>query len=202
MATQISQMVVRQDSAENWIDGGWLDKGELGYDQTYHVLKIGTANRQAWNDALTINDNVTLESLGIIATKDEINILHGVVISSTILNYLQNVRSDVQEQIDNKSSNTHTHTINITGTTETSEQITTVASAEHHHDYEQIKSMKEAGAHMHTVNVPTQTFESDESGKFVLVFGVQTINTSELGNHTHELILRCLIYFPRQSVFL
>lgn len=41
---------------------------------------------------------------------------------------------------------------------------------------------------MHTVNIPTQTFESDESGKFVLVFGVQTVNTSELGNHTHELV--------------
>lgn len=41
---------------------------------------------------------------------------------------------------------------------------------------------------MHAVNVPTQTFESDDSGKFVLVFGIQTVNTSELGNHTHELV--------------
>lgn len=107
---------------------------------------------------------MTLESLGITATAEEINILDGVVISSTILNYLDGVRSNVQEQIDSKSSNTHTH------------------------EYSRVSGMEDAGVHAHAVEVPTQTFENDGFGGFVLTFGVQTVNVSEAGAHKHNLI--------------
>ena len=36
--------------------------------------------------------------------------------------------------------------------------------------------------------MPTQTFESDGSGKYVLAFGTQTINVSEAGVHVHNII--------------
>lgn len=192
MATQISQLVVRQDTAVNWIDGGWLDKGELGYDETHHILKIGTANRQPWGDALTINDNVTLESLGITATAEEINILHGVVISSTILNYLQGVRSNVQEQIDSKSSNTHVHDVEISGTAKATNSYTSVASSTHTHEYTRVSGVEEHGVHSHTVNVPTQKIEQDASGNYILAFGMQLVNVNEAGAHTHNILTETL----------
>lgn len=127
--------------------------------------------------------------MGIIATAEEINILHGVVISGTILNYLEGVRSNVQQQLDNKSSNTHTHNVEFTGTASaTKDSGVAVASAAHTHEYTSIKEIESNGSHNHTVNVPTQTFESDGSGKYVLVFGMQSIAVSEAGAHVHNLI--------------
>lgn len=135
---------------------------------------------------------MTLESLGITATAEEINILDGVVISSTILNYLEGVRSNVQEQIDNKSSNTHTHNIEFNGIAASTSQGAEVASATHTHTYEHVTAVENSGAHQHNVEVPTQTFEQDGAGKYVLVFGVQTVNTSEIAAHTHNLISKTI----------
>lgn len=163
MATLISQLIIRSDTASNWLDGGWLDKSELGFDTTYHVLKIGTADHQLWDDAKIINDLATLESLGITATADEINILDGVVISGTELNYLLGVRSNVQEQLDSKADGAHTHT------------------------YEKVKSIDPSGEHSHNINIPTQTFKEKEVGKYVLVFGSTNAEVSSAGSHTHEI---------------
>lgn len=48
--------------------------------------------------------------------------------------------------------------------------------------------MEHGGVHVHTVDIPTQTFENDGFGSFVLTFGVQTVNASEAGAHKHNLI--------------
>ena len=89
----------------------------IAADSTTDVLTLVagsniTLTPDATNDKITIaatDTKYTLNSFGITATKDEINVLDGITATTTELNYVDGVTSDIQTQLDGKASSSHTH---------------------------------------------------------------------------------------------
>ena len=76
-------------------------------------------------------EEVTLSSLGVTATAAELNKLDGVTATTTEINYLDGVESNIQAQLDNKASASHSHS-NYASSTHTHDEY---ASTSHTHDY-------------------------------------------------------------------
>lgn len=79
------------------------------------------------NDKITISAKDTtysLGSFGITATASELNKLDGVTATTTELNYIDGVTSNIQNQLDNKASKSHIHTVaNISDLTATATEL-------------------------------------------------------------------------------
>lgn len=101
-----------------------LVQGELAYDTQNQRLYIGTGNVSAPYKEIGGID--TLLELGITATADELNTLSGIAVDVNDINtlgvyadkliLLQNVTSDIQQQLNNKIDADHSHgNINVVG---------------------------------------------------------------------------------------
>ena len=80
-----------------------LVAGEINDDEIY----MTPSSESDSTDAEVVE--VTLESLGITATVSELNKLDGVTATTTELNYVDGVTSNIQTQLNNKASSSHTH---------------------------------------------------------------------------------------------
>ena len=85
-----------------------------------------------WKELLTVDNvsdftSISLASLGITATANELNKMDGVTATTTELNYVHGVTSNIQTQLDSKASSSHNHNAsNITSGTFSSDRLPTV----------------------------------------------------------------------------
>lgn len=63
----------------------------------------------SWSEDKLTDTTYTLSSFGVTATKDELNKLDGLTATTTELNYVDGVTSNIQTQLNGKSSTSHTH---------------------------------------------------------------------------------------------
>ena len=69
--------------------------------------------------------SAALINLGITSTATELNVLDGITVSTTELNYVDGVTSNIQTQLNNKSSSTHNHGLLHTDFTKQIDNTTT-----------------------------------------------------------------------------
>jgi hypothetical protein len=99
----------RGTSAQHSVFTGAL--GEISVDTTKDTLRI--------HDGVTVGGHelalANLANTGIQATPSELNIMDGAVISTTQLNYLSDVTSNIQAQLNSKQTSASLSTVATTG---------------------------------------------------------------------------------------
>lgn len=106
-----SSSIVDKDT---WIALKGATSSENGIAGYVPAPNAGAANRYLRSDGTwavppDTNTTYTLSSFGISATADEINKLDGCTITTTELNYLSGLSGNIQNQLNDKASNNHTH---------------------------------------------------------------------------------------------
>ena len=110
------QFIICSDSKKIYVDSGSerIDLTAAGI--TYELSKSGNTISLIGNDgsktSVTDSDTNTtysLSSFGITATAAELNKLDGCTATVTELNYVDGVTSNIQTQLNNKASSSHTH---------------------------------------------------------------------------------------------
>lgn len=175
-------------------------------------LFLTTAERTKITNTSGINTgDQTLSSLGVTATATEINILDGVTASTAELNYTDGVTSNIQTQIDGKTSNTGTVTsvgvtvptgLSVTGSPIATSGTAAISYTAGYQGYTSTEATKlsgvESGAQVNTV-----TSVASKTGAVSLVkadVGLSNVdNTSDLSKPISTLTQTALDDKPSYS---
>lgn len=109
----ISDETTRAKNAESDLDSKKINKTTVATSSTLGLVKSGTDITVDSSGNVSVNDNShnhTVSNISdLTATASELNVLDGITASTTELNYIDGVTSNIQTQLDGKSSNGHTH---------------------------------------------------------------------------------------------
>ena len=122
-ATNTPLVVISDAAAVSYIQYKDKDKTNLGYigfsAANTPAVYLSTGAKEIYHKG-----NLTLSSLGITATKEEINILDGTPVTSVELSYLSGVTSSIQTQINTLSSNKLNKTANAASASKWASKMT------------------------------------------------------------------------------
>ena len=109
----ISDETTRAKNAESDLDSKKINKTTVATSSTLGLVKSGTDIMVDSSGNVSVNDNShnhTVSNISdLTATASELNVLDGITATTTELNYIDGVTSNIQTQLDGKSSNGHTH---------------------------------------------------------------------------------------------
>lgn len=109
----ISDETTRAKNAESDLDSKKINKTTVATSSTLGLVKSGTDITVDSSGNVSVNDNShnhTVSNISdLTATASELNVLDGITATTTELNYIDGVTSNIQTQLDGKSSNGHTH---------------------------------------------------------------------------------------------
>lgn len=109
----ISDETRRAKNAESDLDSKKINKTTVATSSTLGLVKSGTDITVDSSGNVSVNDNShnhTVSNISdLTATASELNVLDGITATTTELNYIDGVTSNIQTQLDGKSSNGHTH---------------------------------------------------------------------------------------------
>lgn len=109
----ISDETTRAKKAESDLDSKKINKTTVATSSTLGLVKSGTDITVDSSGNVSVNDNShnhTVSNISdLTATASELNVLDGITATTTELNYIDGVTSNIQTQLDGKSSNGHTH---------------------------------------------------------------------------------------------
>lgn len=113
LTTNLNNEITRAKSAENDLDSKKVDKTTVATSTTLGLVKSGTDITVDTSGNVSVNDNSHKHNVSNIsdltATASELNVLDGITATTTELNYTDGVTSNIQTQLNSKSSNGHTH---------------------------------------------------------------------------------------------
>lgn len=101
----LQRIKVRRDTQVRWeLNNPTLAEGEIGFEKDTYRLKIGTGS-VAWNDLPYFRGFQTIQFSDIENWPPQV--------TETEIGYLEDVTSNIQEQLNNKSDINHTHDIGV-----------------------------------------------------------------------------------------
>lgn len=113
ITNNLNAEITRAKQAESNLDSKKVNKTTVATSSALGLVKSGTDITVDSSGNVSVNDNLHKHTVSNISdltvTASELNVLDGITATTTELNYTDGVTSNIQTQLNGKSSNGHTH---------------------------------------------------------------------------------------------